>query len=166
MTRRNLTPWMRQNIWERSRFRSYCMTSFKTRKHSGRMQTVHLHRPSIAPGVITSLGVGGCLGGHEMNTFEQVSSPGNQMSLAIEGGGVVQWGAMSRGVWEFPCTGRCYVWRGLGFPCTVRFYVWRSLGVSWYSEVLCIMSNGHTGPPSCTEWQTDTLGNITFPQLH
>ena len=79
------------------------------------MRTVHLHRPSIAPGVITSLGVGGCLGGHQMNNFEQVSSPGNQMSLAIgeglysevlcpegSGGFLVQGGAMSEEVWDFP----------------------------------------------------------------
>ena len=37
--------------------------------------------------------------------------------------------------------------------------------MSLYGEVLCNMSNGHTGPPSPGDGQTDTTENITLPQL-
>ena len=39
-------------------------------------------------------------------------------------------------------------------------------GRQLYTEVQCIMGNGHMGPSAWTEWQTDTCENITFPQLH
>ena len=79
-----------------------------------------------------------------MNTFEQVSSDGHQMSLAcglgvpclISGGAT---GGPMSGVWERDRT------RG-----------------ALYREVQCVMGNGHLGPPG---GQTDTTEKITFPQL-
>ena len=84
--------------------------------------------------------------GAQVNKIEKVSSLGHQMSL--EGG-----------------------------LCTVRFHVWRWVCVQWglvseqagaseggflYSEVQCIMVNGHMGPPPLPFEETDTTENITF----
>ena len=71
----------------------------------------------------------------KVNKFEQVSSDGNQMSLA----------------------------GGDGAPCPVRFYSQAPKvscpGLGWggglYNEVQCIMGNGHMGPSPCGE--TDRL---------
>ena len=46
-----------------------------------------------------------------------------------------------------------------GVPCQMFWYLGEGV---LYSEVQCIMDNGHMGSP-CE--QTDTSGNITFPQL-
>ena len=43
--------------------------------------------------------------------------------------------------------------------------VWYPGWTDLYSEVQCIMGNGHIwGAPPLTEWRTDTTENITFPQ--
>ena len=39
------------------------------------------------------------------------------------------------------------------------------LGEGLYSEVQCIMGNGHMGTPLWTEWWTDTYENITLLQV-
>ena len=51
-----------------------------------------------------------------------------------------------------------------GEVCTMRSHVHRG---SLYSEVQCIMGNGHMGPlPYPVDRKmTDTTENITFPQL-
>ena len=80
-----------------------------------------------------------------MNQFEQVSSDSHQMSLAGAG-----WFPMSH-IWRrdrtrvpVPCP-----MSGEGFPCTERSHVLGVVGPGEgaYSEVQCIIVNGHVGAP-------------------
>ena len=85
----------------------------------------------------------------------------------------LQWwppGVNSRGLgleWRVPCL---MSGRGPGLGVTMS-RVWQGElepgGGSMYSEVQCIMGNGHMGHPcGQTEWQTHMTENIAFPQLH
>ena len=74
----------------------------------------------------------------QVNTFEQAFNHTHQMSLAGGKPG-----------------------SGPGGGCTVMYKVQRSL----YSEVQCIMVNGHMSQLDPCK-QTDTTENITFPQIY
>ena len=92
------------------------------------------------------------VGGPEVNKFDQVSSDGQQMSLA----GGQGWGrrrAVQLGPW-----GRGGA--GLG-PCTVRFHVQRGGGCTVRSNASWVRSHGS----SLVKRLRDMTGNITFPQF-
>ena len=68
-------------------------------------------------------------GGPQINKFEQLSNDGHQMSLAGKAG-VVGWGERQGQGW------------GSRLPCLMP-----GGGGGLYSEIQCIMGNGHTGTP-------------------
>ena len=83
-----------------------------------------------------------------MNKLEQVFSDGHQMSLT---GG--------------PCAVRSH-FQGKGRVVAVHQDHMSGGSGDMYSEVKCIMDNGHMGPCSLSHEQTDTTENITFLQPH
>ena len=106
----------------------------KTGKHFSRMCTARL--PTIHALATQCQYCWEGVGGWapQVNKFEQVSSGGHQMSLA-------EW---------VPCLMS-------KVPCL------KSRGWALYSEVQCILGNGHMGTPLWTD--RDTCENITFLQF-
>ena len=93
------------------------MHAFQTRKHSSRMYTAHLCQLWCFN---SHHGMSLQGGGHQISKFKKVSNDDHQMSLA-DGG------------------------QGLGVPCLMS---WGGLGLrALYSQVQCIMGNGHMGTP-------------------
>ena len=75
---------------------------------------------------------------------------GHQMLVPL--GDPVHWGPMNK---------QMSLAAGLGSPCPMS-----GGGGKLYSEVQCIMGNGHMGILTLwTEWQTDTCENITLMQF-
>ena len=122
------------------------------RKHSSRMHAARLETLCASVSVATSR----CpsQGGPQMNKLEKVSSDCHLMALA--GGGARSRGVtglMSRGdVGE----GRSNVQRGGGRGRT---------GGGLYSEVQCILGNGHIGIP-CGQTQTQTHTHVKILPSH
>ena len=112
------------------------------------MRTAHLPSMGIHASLATMMYWWG-VRGPQVNKFEQVSSDDHQMSL-VEG-------------WRVPCL----MLRGLG-PEGAR----AMRGASLYSEVQCIMGNGHMGPlPLWTDRHgyeniTTSSNNLLSPQVN
>ena len=119
--------------------------TLQSRKHSRRMCTTSLWQANLLLQLPLDVSARG-------ETCEQVSSDGHQMSLAedcgssslVSGGEWGRWGdsglMLGAGGW------------GVWWTSLIRSYVQWEL--AQYSEVQCMMGNGHIGSPSC--WQTDT----------
>ena len=95
------------------------------RKHSSRMPTARLRRPYLLQ---------------------------QQLDVSIDSVGILMWTSLKR---SSVMTTRCH-WQG-GGPCTMRSHVQKGPGPGpggLYSEVQCIMGNGHMGPSTLVSRQT------------
>ena len=135
-------------------------TLLKSRMYTSKMHTIHL-QTIHASETTTRCHSWGPVQWGPISKFEHVSSDDHKVSLAG--------GARARlGGYHVSCLGGGQGWE---LPCLMS-------GVSggtgaepgggfMYSEVQCIMGNGHMGHPcGQTEWQTHVTENIAFPQLH